>query len=186
MFAHNTIFGKESTMTRTSFLQKSLQVAAVNLLVSTQIPIVKAETSETSAKQYNLSPDKIASIVKSDVVERAFLSNGNLTRSIYAESATFTDEIDTYKLDQWMKGTQRLFVGPPGSYVNLVGNIEATEKEVSFQFEEDLMFRIPFRPVVHLTGKVVLERDIDTGLITSYREFWDQDVVSVLKTAKFS
>jgi len=85
-----------------------------------------------------------------------------------------------------MKGTARLFVGPPSSNINLVGKIEASDSEVSFRFDEDLMFRIPFRPVVHLTGKIVLKREADTGLISSYREFWDQDVKTVLKSAKFS
>jgi len=32
---------------------------------------------------------------------------------------------------------------------------------------------------------VVLTRDENTGLITSYREYWDQSVNDVLKTAKF-
>ena len=36
-----------------------------------------------------------------------------------------------------------------------------------------------------LSGKVVLTRDEKTGLITSYREYWDQSVNDVLKTAKF-
>lgn len=85
-----------------------------------------------------------------------------------------------------MKGTSRLFVGPPSSKLDLVGKIQASPTEVSFRFEEDLMFNIPFRPVVHLTGKVVLEREAGTGLISSYREFWDQDVKTVLKSAKFS
>ena len=48
------------------------------------------------------------------------------------------------------------------------------------------MFRIPLRPVVTLTGKLVLDRDPETGLITKYQEFWDQDVKTVLKSAKFN
>jgi len=48
------------------------------------------------------------------------------------------------------------------------------------------MFRIPFRPVVSLSGYVVLTRNPVTGLISSYTEHWDQDVLSVLKTAKVS
>jgi len=69
--------------------------------------------------------------------------------------------------------------------VSLVGDVDVNEKEVTFRFDEDLMFNIPFKPVVALTGKVVLTRDERTGLITSYREFWDQSVNEVLKTAKF-
>lgn len=61
----------------------------------------------------------------------------------------------------------------------------ATDKTVEFNFEEDLMFNIPFNPVVFVSGKVILERDLDSGLITSYREFWDQDVSTVLKSARF-
>ena len=141
--------------------------------------------ADANNKQLNLAPNVIASIVEEDLVKNAFLTNGKLTRSIYDEKAIFTDEIDTYKLDQWIKGTSRLFVGPPGSRVGLVGPVEATETEVVFRFEEDLMFNIPFKPVVNLTGKVVLARDEQSGLITSYREFWDQDVKTVLKSAKF-
>ena len=117
-------------------------------------------------------------------MDRQFLVTGKLTPSIYLPTATFTDEIDTYAMNQWIQGTQKLFVGEQ-SQVRLVGDVDVTPEKVEFRFDEDLMFRIPFRPVVALTGKVVLARDPETGLISSYREFWDQDVVSVLKTAKF-
>ena len=70
------------------------------------------------------------------------------------------------------------------SDVRLVGDIDVSAEKVEFRFDEDLMFRIPLRPTVSLTGKVVLTRD-DAGYITSYKEFWDQDVVTVLKSAKF-
>jgi len=175
--------------TRSTFLQKSLLAATSSLLCLSAPPLASASTSAAAAlepKQTGLSPEKIAAIVESDMVDRSFLTTGDLTRSIYAESATFRDEIDTYKLEAWMKGTAKLFVGPPSSNTNLVGGVESSATEVSFRFEEDLMFRIPLRPVVHLTGRVVLEREEGTGLIKSYREFWDQDVGTVLKSAKFS
>lgn len=82
-----------------------------------------------------------------------------------------------------MKGTQKLFVGEK-SEIRLVGDVQVSPEKVEFRFDEDLMFRIPLRPTVSLTGKVVLERDAE-GFITSYREFWDQDVWTVLKSAKF-
>ena len=88
-------------------------------------------------------------------------------------------------MDQWITGTQKLFVGE-NSDVRLVGDIDVTPEKVTFRFDEDLQFRIPLRPTVALTGMVVLTRDTKTGLITSYKEFWDQDVASVLKTAKFN
>ena len=103
---------------------------------------------------------------------------------VYDESATFTDEIDEYTMDKWIKGTKSLFVAS-GSRVSLVGDIDVSTEAVSFRFDEDLMFNIPFKPVCSLSGKVVLERDENTGLITSYREYWDQSVNEVLKTAKF-
>lgn len=130
-----------------------------------------------------LSDDEVKTIVKSDLLDKQFLVTGNLTSKIYRPSSTFTDEIDTYSMDQWMKGTQKLFVGEKSS-VRLTGDVEVSPEKVEFRFDEDLMFRIPFRPTVSLSGRVVLERDAD-GYITSYREFWDQDVATVLKTAKF-
>ena len=87
-------------------------------------------------------------------------------------------------MDKWIKGTKALFVAA-GSRVSLVGNVDVSLSEVSFRFDEDLMFNIPFKPVCSLTGKVVLTRDEKTGLITSYREYWDQSVNEVLKGAKF-
>ena len=165
------------TTSRSQFVKTILTSAAA----ATILPSV----SIASDKQLNLAPNEIASIVEDDLVKNAFLTNGKLTRSIYDEKAIFTDEIDTYGLDQWIKGTSKLFVGPPGSRVALVGPVEASEKAIVFRFDEDLMFNIPFKPVVKLSGKVVLARDANTGLITSYREFWDQDVKTVLKSAKF-
>ena len=47
------------------------------------------------------------------------------------------------------------------------------------------MFNIPFHPIMSLSGKMILTRSLDTGLIIGYREIWDQDVNSVLKTTKF-
>ena len=88
---------------------------------------------------------------------------------------------------QWIQGTQRLFRGD-GSNVRLVGDVNVSDDKVEFRFDEDLMFNIPLlHPVVNLnlSGKVVLERSPDSGLITSYREFWDQDVKEVLITALF-
>ncbi|EJK46651.1 hypothetical protein THAOC_34669 [Thalassiosira oceanica] len=136
------------------------------------------------SKQTGLSDDQLREIIKADMVDKSFLVTADITRSVYDETATFTDEIDEYTMDKWIKGTQSLFVAS-GSRVSLVGDVDVNKKEVTFRFDEDLMFNIPFKPVVALTGKVVLTRDETTGLITSYREFWDQSVNEVLKTAKF-
>jgi hypothetical protein len=180
-----------STSTRSEFLQKALKTSILTTASLTTASIntanANAATSSPSPdKQYNLSNEEIAQIVSDDLTKNSFLTNGQLTRSIYDEKATFTDEIDTYTLPQWIKGTSRLFVPPPkGSRVGLVGDVVATDKDVTFNFEEDLMFNIPFKPIVFVSGKVVLDRDLESGLITSYREFWDQDVSTVLKSARF-
>jgi len=154
---------------------------------STFVPPAFASTSNLLAiedKLSNISDAKLKEIIRKDVVENQYLCNGQLTRSVYDESATFTDEIDTYKMDQWITGTQKLFVGE-NSEVRLVGDIDVTSEAVTFRFDEDLQFRIPLRPTVALTGKVVLKRDPTTGLIISYQEYWDEDVATVLKSAKF-
>lgn len=136
-----------------------------------------------SDKQTNISNDELKKIILSDL-DKSFLVTADITRSVYDESATFTDEIDVYTMDKWIKGTKALFI-PSGSRLKLVGDVDVTQSEVSFRFDEDLMFNIPFKPVCSLTGKLVLTRDENTGLITSYREYWDQSVSEVLKTAKF-
>lgn len=146
--------------------------------------LIPFRTSASPDKQINISDSELKKIVLSDIVEKSFLVTADITRSIYDESATFTDEIDVYTMDKWVKGTKSLFI-PSGSRVSLVGDVDVSKTEVSFRFDEDLMFNIPFKPVCSLTGKVILTRDESTGLITRYREFWDQSVSDVLKTAKF-
>jgi hypothetical protein len=145
---------------------------------------VKAAAADVGPKRTSLSDDELKQIVTGDMTDRSFLVTAKLTRDIYDESASFKDEIDTYTLDKWVKGTQALFVGDK-SRVDLDGEVSVTKEQVKFRFDEDLMFNIPFKPVVHLTGTVVLKRSPDTGLITSYQEIWDQDVATVLKSAVF-
>jgi hypothetical protein len=154
----------------------SATVAAASML--------PARAQAASDKRLNLSNDDLRQIILADIVDKSFLVSADITRSVYDESATFTDEIDVYTMDKWIKGTQSLFI-PSGSRVSLVGDVDVSPSEVSFRFDEDLMFNIPFKPVCSLTGRVVLTRDEKTGLITSYREYWDQSVNEVLKTAKF-
>lgn len=136
-------------------------------------------------KKLKLSNDELKKIITNDINERQFLVTGEITRSVYDESATFTDEIDTYTIDKWIKGTKALFGNNKNSELRLVGDVDVTNEKVQFRFDEDLQFNIPLKPTVRLTGKLVLDRNAETGLITTYREYWDQDVLTVLKTAKF-
>lgn len=162
----------------------SVAAAAVAVAVASGTPYASPAYSALTASSTRIDDEELKRVVTSDLLNNQFLVTGNLTRGIYLKEATFTDEIDTYGLEQWMKGTQKLFVGE-GSQVRLVGDIRVSPDSVEFRFDEDLMFRIPFRPVVKLSGRLVLTRDKETGLISSYREYWDQDVGTVLRTAKF-
>ena len=58
---------------------------------------------------------------------------------IYDESCTFTDEIDTYQKDKFIKGTKALFVGSE-SNVQLVGDVDVLDggKKIQFRFQETL------------------------------------------------
>ena len=62
-------------------------------------------------------------------------------------------------------------------------HLQADEKQVEFRFDEDLCFNIPFKPVVSVTGRCVLTRDPQSGLIVQYREYWDKSPADVVKTA---
>jgi hypothetical protein len=170
---------KESLLTSRKAFFKS--ILATTVALPTFVSAVHAE-EEQAAKR--ISDKELKEIVKSDLLDRQFLATGQLTRAAYKPTATFTDEIDTYGLEQWIKGTQKLFVGEKSS-VRLVGDVEVTSEKIVFKFDESLCFRIPFRPTVALSGTVILARDPDSGLISSYREIWDQDVATVLKSAKF-
>ncbi len=139
-------------------------------------------------KQTNLSDEGLIKIVvDKDLIENQFLVNGKLTRSIYDESCTFQDEIDTYGLEQWMSGTAKLFDGDrskvlvaPGS-VKIGKNPSKDGRLLEFRFVEYLCFNIPLvKPIVFLSGTLFLEVSDTTGLITSYREKWDQDIYKVL------
>lgn len=64
-------------------------------------------------------------------------TSGTLTRSLYAESCTFTDEIDTYTLDKWIQGTGLLFKNDY-SKMELDGQISITDEEATFRFKEQV------------------------------------------------
>ena len=174
----NEVEEPTSQNSRRSFLSATASATAVT---ASLLPL---RTYAATDKQLNLSNDELKKIILSDVVDKDFLVTADITRSVYDESATFQDEIDLYTMDKWIKGTQSLFI-PSGSRVSLVGDVVVSDTSAEFRFDEDLQFNIPFKPVCHLTGKVVFTRDEKTGLITSYREYWDQSVKEVLATAKF-
>eukprot|EP00435_Cladocopium_sp_Y103_P070604 s473_g35.t1 len=137
-------------------------------------------------KRRNLDAAELAQIVRADLVERQFLATADFTPDIYDESCTFTDEIDTYQKDKFIKGTKALFVGSE-SQVELLGDVDVLEngKKLQFRFQETLAFNFPVvHPKVSLSGTCTLTRG-DDGLIVAYKEKWDQSVPEVLATTKF-
>jgi hypothetical protein len=175
-----------ASLSRRDVFSQAAMVAGMTALTLTSTPshVLAADTPEP--KQLNISDEDLGRAIAADIADKQFMVSGAVTRSLYLESATFQDEIDTYQMDAWIKGTQKLFVGEK-SHVDLEdGSLQVSTKAVNFRFKEYLQFRIPFRPTVYLTGKVVLERDPTTGLISSYREIWDQDITTVLTNAKFN
>jgi hypothetical protein len=166
----------------------SAVAVATTVTTGAMVQPAQAATAATTAdekKLYNLSNEELAKIITQDVQEGQFMVKADLTRAVYDEGATFTDEIDTYALDAWIRGTKRLFVANK-SHVDLVPqSLTVSEAQATFLFTEYLTFNIPFlQPKVYLTGKVILKRDPTSGLITSYQEQWDQDVKDVLTSAK--
>lgn len=153
-------------------------LAIANLLLST--PVFPQESSD---KLLSLSPSTISRIVKDDIEIRQALITADFTRSVYSEDCLFQDEIDTYPINDYVKGTKALF-NAEKSHVDLVGEVSANNDQVNFKFSETLAFNIPFNPKVSLTGRVVLSRNED-GLIIKSREYWDQSVPTVLSTVRF-
>eukprot|EP00747_Dinoflagellata_sp_TGD_P056656 gnl/TRDRNA2_/TRDRNA2_150217_c0_seq1.p1 gnl/TRDRNA2_/TRDRNA2_150217_c0~~gnl/TRDRNA2_/TRDRNA2_150217_c0_seq1.p1 ORF type:complete len:287 (-),score=52.73 gnl/TRDRNA2_/TRDRNA2_150217_c0_seq1:121-981(-) len=157
--------------------------AAVAVAAPAHAGLPAALSASPLEKQRGLSAKELAAIVQADIDKRQFLVTGDITRSIYDESCTFKDEIDTYTLEKWVKGTSALFAGDC-SHVDIVGPITADESTVRFRFSETLTFKVPpLYPYVPLTGELVLVRGPD-GLITSYKEIWDDQVPKVLQNVK--
>lgn len=137
------------------------------------------------AKTYNLNTDQIKTIITNDINIRQALITADFTRSIYNEKCKFKDEIDTYTMNQYIQGTKALFDSKK-SNVKLISPVlyDNDKHQFNFKFSEILTFNIIFQPRVSLSGRVELTQG-DDGLIINSREFWDQSVLDVLKTAKF-
>jgi len=161
----------------------SAAAAVAATTTTTTGAVANAAAVDTTTKQTNLSYENFEQLVLKDLVQNQFLVNGKLTRSIYDESCTFRDEIDTYGLDQWQKGTSRLFDETKSSVRLVQGSVKPLPQNngISLRFVEYLCFNVPLlKPIVYLSGELTLERSPETGLITSYKENWDQNVQKVL------
>eukprot|EP00960_Hanusia_phi_P070023 767219-Hanusia_phi.AAC.1 len=113
---------------RRRFLQTALVNAGVSLaglatkrrffrdIVCAVAPFDSAEqasaeqgSASEGKKLVGISDEQFKKMLHDDVVNNQFMVTGALTRSLYDEKCTFTDEIDTYTLDKWMDGTAKLF-----------------------------------------------------------------------------
>jgi len=160
----------------------ALSLAASSATLPPRAHAVSA-SEKTKPKQKGLTPAELRAIVEEDLSKRQFLVTGLFTRSVYDESCLFQDEIDTYKIDDFIEGIPKLFNGER-SHVDLVGDIQADDKMVSFRFSEILAFNVPLVwPKVEVTGRVELTRGPE-GLITKYREFWDKSPSGVVQTLR--
>jgi hypothetical protein len=148
---------------------------------------ISSQSTTSSEKLFHLSKEGLVDIVLEDVKERNSLVTADFTTAIYEDSCRFKDGsgLDgAYPMKPWMLGCKILFKGDKSSTTILDNTLVATSELISFRFESDLEFRGPFCPRVFLTGRIVMKRNPQTGLISSYREIWDEDVWDVVKNAR--
>ena len=103
-----------------------------------------------------------------------------LTRTLYDEACTFQDEIDTYELDKFIKGTSKLFVADR-SHVDLTSARDRDGRERRVQVQGGPCFNIPLQT----DGLCVRPRRFGTGPIVGplrqIRVYWDQKPNDVLR-----
>uniref|UniRef100_A0A7S3LYQ8 Uncharacterized protein n=1 Tax=Spumella elongata TaxID=89044 RepID=A0A7S3LYQ8_9STRA len=136
-------------------------------------------------KRRNLPVSEVAKIVREDVVQRQFLATADFSPEIYDDNCIFTDEIDSYTYEKFVKGTKGLFVASE-SNVKLVGDVEVLEggSKLQFRFDEVLAVNLPIvHPKWTLSGTCTLTRGAD-GLIVAYKEKWDQSVPEVILSTR--
>ncbi|KAG8464698.1 hypothetical protein KFE25_010066 [Diacronema lutheri] len=151
----------------------------VSIFAVTGAPVAVRAAAD-SQKSRGLSEPQLKARLLADIVDARFMVTGKLSQDLYADTAKFTDEIDTYDMPNFIKGTGLLFDGERSEF-KLIGDLEFADegRTVRYRFDEILSFRIPLQPRSRVSGRVELKRG-DDGLIQSYREFWDQSVPETL------
>jgi hypothetical protein len=165
-------------MSRAAFTKLGGSVALTFALAPEKVPASPSPQQAEGAKLRGLTDAELKKRLLVDIVEQRFMVTGQVSKELYADSARFTDEIDTYDLDAFIRGTGLLFDGARSDF-KLIGDLEIKGNVISYKFDEILSFKIPLQPRSRVSGRVELTRGND-GLIESYREFWDQSVPSVL------
>ena len=90
---HNTDEQQPSSSlqnSRRSFL--SATAVSASLLPLRSSAADTATPAQSADKLLNLSNEELKKIILSDIVDKSFLVSADITRSVYDESATFTDE----------------------------------------------------------------------------------------------
>ena len=142
LLLHASSESPDSSLGRRSFLAGAAGVSALGALGKQESAWAEDLAVATGPKRVGISDDELRAAVEKDVVQQQFMVTGALTRELYDESCTFTDEIDTYTLDKWVKGTALLFKNDY-SKMEFDGPISVSSSEVSFRWKEQLMFNIP-------------------------------------------
>merc|ERR1712087_533737 len=101
--SHSSRFSRELSSRRT-LLSNMLGGASMLLESAPALALLSRESVEE--KQRGLSAERLADIVRQDLTARQFLVTGDITRTVYSEDCTFQDEIDTYTISKWIKGTK--------------------------------------------------------------------------------
>lgn len=166
---------------------KDMVDTAASHLARTAIDWAGLPTRATGEKQHNLSNDQLANVIQNDVSDNNVLVTADMTRSIYDDKCTFKDgsNLDgSYPMEPWVLGCRMLFHSEHSVSRIVDQTLHVTEAFATFRFEGELQFRGPFSPRVHLAGRILMKRSRQTGLIVSYEEFWDDNVMDIVKNAQ--
>jgi hypothetical protein len=150
---------------------------------------INTDFVDLTLKQRNLPDQEILKIIEEDLSKRQALNTADFTRSIYSEDCLFQDEISTYPLPEYIRGTKALF-SPLESHTDLIGSVfietdASNHRFVSASFKEKLAFNLPLiQPKVTLSGRLKLSLN-NENLIVYSREYWNENVWKVLSTATF-
>lgn len=151
------------------------------------LPSLQQSAPDCHEKQCHLNEESLTEILLQDICERNSLVTADFASSIYEDSCRFKDGSDldgSYPMKPWQLGCKMLFKGDKSKSNIVEDSLVVTSEAITFRFESDLEFRGPFSPQVLLTGRVVMLRNPQTGLISSYEEKWDDNVWDIVKGAK--
>lgn len=161
---------------------------AVDSLQGRSLAEEKAALAVAASSHHYLSSDELIATLLKDITDRNSLVTADFTRTLYQEDCLFNDGSDldgAYPLKPWILGCKLLFCGDHSRGKIVPESLVVSAQEILFRFESDLEFRGPFQPRVQLCGTIVLTRNLDTGRICYYQEYWDTSCSEILRRAEF-